>query len=301
METQNIKTSMGIWGYLMFESDASDRGLFERPAHSFELDKRAFQWISDDEANPLNRISRIIPDGACVLDVGAGNGVLARLLAFQMRDCIIDGVEPDPVAQQVARSHYRSLYLGTVDEFISVRRDSDSGLYNFIVMADVLEHIANPMPTLIQLKQLLAPNGKLVISTPNVAFASVRLALMNGQFDYVDSGILERTHLRFYTLKSLRKLFDAVGLHPHSQFNCLRDPRHTEICVESFPLSSLILRILERDKLAGVYQFLFVLGVGKPEQCTQMDLGTRKAQRSSLIRRLLSRARALLGSRSVAR
>ena len=284
----------------MFESDESDRGLFERPADSFEFDERAFHWISDDEANPLNRIARIIPDGTSVLDVGAGNGVLARLLAFQGRDCVVDGVEPDPVAHQAARSQYRSLYRGTVDEFISTFRDSDSVQYDFIVMADVLEHIANPIPTLVQLKQLLAPNGKLVISTPNVAFASVRLALMNGQFEYVDSGILERTHLRFYTLKSLRKLFDAVGLHPHSQFNCLRDPYHTEISVESFPLSSLILRILERDKLAGVYQFLFVLGVGKPEQCVQMDLGYRNARQSSLIRRLLARVRGLWGSRSVA-
>lgn len=276
------------------------RGLFERPAHSFEFDERAFQWISDDEANPLNRIARIIPVGSSILDVGAGNGVLARLLAFQGRDCVIDGVEPDPVAQKAARFHYRSLFCGTVDEFVSAGRDRDCVKYDFIVMADVLEHIANPMPTLLQLKQLLVPQGKLIISTPNVAFASVRLALMNGQFDYVDSGILERTHLRFYTLKSLRELFDAAGLHPQSQFHCLRDPRHTEISVESFPLSSLILRILETDELAGVYQFLFVLGMGKPEQCAQIDLGNRKAQRSNLIRRLLGRARSLWGSRSVA-
>lgn len=285
----------------MSDPNPSGRGPFERPAHSFEFDQRAFHWISDDEANPLNRISRIIPDGARVLDVGAGNGVLARLLAFQGRDCIVDGVEPDPVAQQVARSHYRSLYGGTVDEFIFARCDTDSEPYDFIVLADVLEHIANPTPTLIKLKQIMAPNGRIVISTPNVAFASVRLALMNGQFEYVDSGILERTHLRFYTLKSLRKLFDAVGFHPHAQFNCLRDPRNTEINVGSFPLSSLTLRILERDKLAGVYQFLFVLGLGKPEQCSHVDLGTRKAQRSSLVRRMLGRARTLLGSRSLVR
>ena len=275
----------------MVESDASDRGLFERPAHSFEFDQRAFQWISEDEANPLNRIARIITDGSSVLDVGAGNGVLARLLSFQGRDCLIDGVEPDPVAQQEARSHYSSLFCGTVDDFVSARSDSNSLLYDFIVMADVLEHIANPMPTLLQIKQLLSPNGKLIISTPNVAFASVRLALINGQFDYVDSGILERTHLRFYTLKSLRMLFNAAGFYPYSQYHCLRDPRQTEIRVESFPLSSLILRLLEKDKLAGVYQFLFVLGPVKPEQCVQMDLGSRKVQRFSLIRRVLNRVK----------
>ena len=285
----------------MFESDASGRGLFERPAYSYKFNNQALQWISDDEANPLNRIARIIPDGVSILDVGAGNGVLARLLAFHGRDCIIDGVEPDPVAQQAASPQYHNLFCGTLEEFVTARRGTGSIQYDYIVMADVLEHIANPIPTLLQIKQLLTPNGKLMISTPNVAFASIRLALMHGQFDYVDSGILERTHLRFYTLKSLRKLFNKVGLHPHSQFNCLRDPRHTEISIKAFPLSSLTLRILEKDKLATTYQFLFVLAVNKPQQFAQMDLGIRKAQRSSLIHRLLGRARALLSTRSITR
>lgn len=285
----------------MLDSDSSERGLFERPAHSFEFDQRALQWISDDEANPLNRISQIVPDGARVLDVGAGNGVLARLLEYQKRDCSIDGVEPDPVAQRAAQPYYRHLFCGTVDEFVRARGESNTEQYDVIVMADVMEHIANPMPILEQLKALLAPNGTLVISTPNVAFASIRLALMFGQFDYVDSGILERTHLRFYTLKSLGRLFEAVGLHPHAQYHCLRDPRHTEIRIESFPLASMLLRLFQMDGLASVYQFLFVLGASKPDQCVQVDLGVRQGQKTSLVRRALSRAKRLFVSRDAAR
>lgn len=281
----------------MSHSEPSVRGPFERPAYSFEFDERSLQWIGDDEANPLNRIARIVTDGARVLDVGAGNGVLARLLKFQARGCIIDGVEPDPAAQQAAQSHYRSLFCGTVDQFVAAR-EGDAELYDFIVMADVMEHIANPMPTLEQLKALLAPEGRIVISTPNVAFASVRLALMNGQFDYVDSGILERTHLRFYTLKSLRTLFEAVGLHAHAQFHCLRDPCRTEIAVGQFPFASLILRILARDELAKVYQFLFVLGTRRPKAVMQQDLGVEHGQGrwQGLLRRALGKARRCLAA-----
>lgn len=284
----------------MTDSDLNNRGLFERPAHSFEFDERALQWISDDAANPLNRIARIMTDSARVLDVGAGNGVLARLLKFQGRSCVVDGVEPDPVAQRAAQAHYRGLFMGTVDEFVA-SRDGNSEQYDFIVMADVMEHIANPAPTLEQLKNLLAPDGKIVISTPNVAFASVRLALMNGQFDYVDSGILERTHLRFYTLKSLRRLFQAVGLHPHTQFHCLRDPRHTEISVDEFPMASVLLRLLERDELASVYQFLFVLGTLEPTKFIQQDLGVRSHRKSirGLFRRVFDKARRCLGGKGV--
>lgn len=282
-------------------SYAGQRGLFERPAQSFHFDERALQWISDDKANPLNRIAQLIPDGARVLDVGAGNGVLARLLQYQERNCTIDGVEPDPVAQRAAQSRYRHLFCGAVDEFVRARGDHDVEQYDVIVMADVMEHIANPMPILEQLKELLAPNGKLVISTPNVAFASVRLALMFGQFDYVDSGILERTHLRFYTLKSLGRLFEAVGLHPHAQYHCLRDPRQTEIPVGSFPMSSVLLRFLQRDELASVYQFLFVLGASKPDQFVRMDLGVRHGQKTNLVRQTLGRAKGLFVSRGAGR
>lgn len=102
----------------MSKPDVSGRGIFERPAHSFEFDQRAFQWISEDEANPLNRISQIIPDGASVLDVGAGNGVLAGRLIHKGRDCVLDGVEPDPVTQQAASPQYHNLFCGTVDEFV---------------------------------------------------------------------------------------------------------------------------------------------------------------------------------------
>lgn len=279
-------------------SEPSVRGIFERPAHSFEFDERALQWICDDESNPLNRISKIVADGARVLDVGAGNGVLARLLEFQGRTCFVDGVEPDPVAQQAAQSHYQSLFCGTVDDFVSVRGEG-SAPYDFIVMADVMEHIANPTPTLVQLKGLLGPNGKIVISTPNVAFGSVRLALLNGQFDYVDSGILERTHLRFYTLKSLRLLFAAVGLHPHAQFHCLRDPRHTEIGIAMFPFASLILWLLKRDPLSSVYQFLFVLGVEKADgvEVHSLRSGAQPSAWSGVRHRVLGKLRRLLASR----
>ena len=95
----------------MSKPDVSGRGIFDRPAHSFEFDQRAFQWISEDEANPLNRISQIIPDGASVLDVGAGNGVLAGRLIHKGRDCVLDGVDR-------TRLHNRQLAPNTTTCFV---------------------------------------------------------------------------------------------------------------------------------------------------------------------------------------
>lgn len=248
------------------------RGIFERPAQSFSFDPRVIRWILDDPANPLNRIAQLIPQGAIILDIGAGNGILPRLLQALDKSVEIDAVEPDPVAREVATPCYRTIFPGGLEAYLtSCPRDVR---YDFIVLADVIEHLANPEPILRSLKSLLSPGGSVVVSTPNVAFASVRLALLNGCFDYVDSGILERTHLRFYTLKTLQHLFASTDLYPAAQFHCLRHPLAMEIVLDDFPLAPWILARIARDELSRVYQFLFVLRFEPCEIMVRENLGT---------------------------
>ena len=91
-----------------------------------------------------------------------------------------------------------NLFAHSVEEFLSSNHGAIN--YDFVVMADVIEHLARPDKVLAEFRRRIAPSTKVCVSTPNVAFVSVRIALLNGVFDDVDSGILERTHLRFFTL-----------------------------------------------------------------------------------------------------
>jgi SAM-dependent methyltransferase len=83
--------------------------------------------------------------------------------------------------------------------------------YQWIVLADVLEHLRQPDLLLAQCQKLLADDGRLVVSVPNVAHWSVRLALLFGRFSYTARGILDRSHLRFYTLSSIRAELEQAG------------------------------------------------------------------------------------------
>lgn len=253
-----------------------ERGVFERPAQTFELDPRVIGWILADAANPLNRIAKIIPAGAAVLDIGAGNGILARLLGASGHSFYIDAIEPDPVAEKAAAPYYRSIFKGGLEEYLD-SSDSQKARYDFVVMADVMEHLANPEPVLKRLKSLLSPGGRIVISTPNVAFGSVRLAMLNGCFDYVDSGILERTHLRFYTRKTLHHLFSVSGLYSGAEYHCLRDPLASEVVLDNFPLMPWAVTKIARDDLSFVYQFLFVLCPAPCATTIKENLGARVA------------------------
>ena len=84
--------------------------------------------------------------------------------------------------------------------------------FDAIVAADVLEHLKDPLEALNRLRPFLKPDGFFVISVPNVAHGSVRLALLSGDFEYADIGLLDSTHLRFFTRETLEKLLDDAEL-----------------------------------------------------------------------------------------
>ena len=80
-----------------------------------------------------------------------------------------------------------------------------------MLFVDVLEHLKSPQPVLARFKSVLAPGGRIFVSLPNVAHFTMRLALLCGRFDYRPSGILDRTHLRFFTYKTGRRLIEDAG------------------------------------------------------------------------------------------
>src|SRR5205823_7166679 len=86
------------------------------------------------------------------------------------------------------------------------------GGFDAIVCADVLEHLRDPAAALAAVRHALAPDGEVVISIPNVAHLWVRLSLLAGRFDYAERGILDRTHLRFFTRRTLLALLARAGL-----------------------------------------------------------------------------------------
>lgn len=151
---------------------------------------------------------RRVPDGSRVLDCGCAAGYVAAALAE--RACRVDGIEIDAAAAALARGSCSRVYVGSLEdaEFISRL----AGGYDRIILGDVLEHLVDPAATLRMLAYLLASGGRMLISLPNVAHWSVRWSLLRGRFEYEDLGLLDRTHLRFFTFHSARDLVRDTGL-----------------------------------------------------------------------------------------
>lgn len=144
--------------------------------------------------------------GRTLLDVGAADGLLSRRLGE--RGWRVTGIECDPVAAQAGARYCQRMIVANLDRGIP----EVGGPFDVIVYGDVLEHLAEPLRVLTELNRSLAPGGVVVVSVPNVAHFVIRLSLLVGRFEYIDRGILDQGHLRFFTERSVRALVADAGL-----------------------------------------------------------------------------------------
>lgn len=149
---------------------------------------------------------KLVPENVRVLDVGCGTGSIT-LLANEGKSNEIVGVEPDADRASVARERGIDVREVMFDEDLV----AELGKFDVITSSDVLEHVLDPGDMLRLFAKALKPGGRVIVSVPNVAHWSVRLSLLFGRFDYQASGIMDATHVRWFTTKSLVQLFERSG------------------------------------------------------------------------------------------
>jgi len=151
-------------------------------------------------------LASLPPDGAGrrVLDVGCAEGYLSAILAG--RGYLVTGIDSSPRARQ-----------GLPESVEFLEADLDLGLpalparYDFVICADVLEHLRRPAILLRELRGALATGGKLAASLPNSGHAYFRWNVLRGRFPAEDRGLFDRTHLHFYTWRGWVELFTQAG------------------------------------------------------------------------------------------
>jgi 2-polyprenyl-3-methyl-5-hydroxy-6-metoxy-1,4-benzoquinol methylase len=167
------------------------------------VDKSHDQWSSHAR---IQALVQQMPAGSQILDIGAATGMLAQ--ACHGQGYHFDGIEPNPDWAQQAKPFYRHMLCSTLDG----TPDLYLAGHDLVVCGDVLEHLADPWSALTRLVTLQAEGARFLISVPNVANIWVRLQLLGGRFEYSQRGILDQTHLRFFTRHSFQALLAQAGL-----------------------------------------------------------------------------------------
>ncbi|MDD2751982.1 MAG: class I SAM-dependent methyltransferase [Candidatus Omnitrophica bacterium] len=147
-------------------------------------------------------------EGKSLLDVGCGRGYLAAILT--QRGYKVTGVDNSLESLDFARKVCSRVIHADLEKW-----DADvAGKFDYILFADVLEHLRDPLEVLRRILPLLKDNGTVLLSVPNIAHFYVRLSLLLGRWDYAKRGILDKTHLRFFTRSSLLGLIKEAGIRP---------------------------------------------------------------------------------------
>ena len=204
------------------------------------------------ENSPFGYFLKQITDGVSVLEFGAATGYMTRYLSEE-RNCRVTCIEINPQSAKVCQQYAERVIVSDIDT-----GDWDSQLenkYDYILFADVLEHLKYPETALTKAIRFLAPEGVVITSIPNIAHNAIILSLSKGRFDYTQYGLLDDTHIRFFTRKSMNEIFERIGLVCTGENSSIRRPGVISVgeyyCTSPF----LSLAIFRRTD-AHIYQFI---------------------------------------------
>ena len=152
------------------------------------------------------KLLALVGSGKRVLDVGCSSGYLARPLVA--RGCTVVGLELDPTAAALARDVCEDVLVGDVE---TMELPFEPGSFDVVLCGDLIEHLRDPEAFLARVRPFLRADGRVVLSTPNVANWAMRLGLLAGRWRYTERGILDRTHTHLFTRSTLVETLERAG------------------------------------------------------------------------------------------
>ncbi len=224
---------------------------------TFIMSKYSHQQVDPaDKNSTLTKIIDLVDKGTNVLDVGCSSGYIGSYLV-KNKGCTVWGVEIDEKDANEARKTYKKVHVADLDN--SKWTTAFKGLkFDRIIFADVLEHLKFPEKALNNAKSLLTKNGRILISIPNIAHASIRLELLQGSFEYEGIGILDNTHLKYWTKDSFLRVVEACDMHA-THIDTVQTKLEKSVLEKTLDedLKPLLKRLLTPE--ASAYQYIFAL------------------------------------------
>ncbi len=205
-------------------------------------------YYNNARKDVINMIDFKPDDQFSVLEVGCGLGETLAKIKYRFPNVSVSGVEIVSNIASLGNKRF-NITCGDIENMVL------EGKYDIIMFPDVLEHLRDPEKVLISMRNHLKYNGSIITSIPNLMNASVIYGLLHGNFTYQDAGILDRTHLRFFTLNEIKSMFDRAGYKITKLMLNISMSESTDAYKEFFD-SLLSIEGMAPRELFDIYQFL---------------------------------------------
>lgn len=165
-------------------------------------------YYSNARTDIIDLIKQSSESEISVLEIGCGSGSTMSRIEYLYPNASVKGIEISDEVAKIGRNQL-DIITGNIE---SMELLYEKECFDYIILADVVEHLRDPEASLKRLSSYLKDDGRILVSIPNIMHKSVINSLLQGEFEYQDSGILDRTHLRFFTLSSIKKMLYRCGM-----------------------------------------------------------------------------------------
>lgn len=219
-----------------------------------ERHKYEYQVALDADSGPA-RVVRMVGENKRVLEVGSGPGSITKLLAT-VSACQVTAVDIDADSLQKIETYCEHIYQVDLNNAAWTESLAQESKYDVLVAADVLEHVYEPLTVLKSMKGFLNEAGYMVVSLPHVGHCVIHACLLDEDFEYNDFGLLDRTHIRFFGMKNIQRLFEDADMKIVQAEFVVRNPEHTEFANRWAKMSPDIKNMLAQNPYGLVYQVI---------------------------------------------
>jgi|GEM_PF-1464383 len=209
-------------------------------------------WLTVEGSPNLQAELALIPNGSKILEIGPGPGRMTEAL-FQ-KQCDVTVIELDRELAKWCEPYSSRIILGDVETL-----DLDDALdetYDVVLFGDVIEHLRRPIDVIRKLRSRISETGFLLACIPNISHGSVRLALLQGKFQYQEDGLLDHTHISFFTWSSIRELVNFSGYTIQAVQPIRTGVLESEVVVDILDVPISVLKLICKDPEATVYQYV---------------------------------------------
>lgn len=212
-----------------------------------------------EDRDSVYLIAKHISNEAKVLEFGSASGTLTKYLSEE-KQCNVTIVEIDEVDGRKAAEYADRSFIGKSSgdiENYTWYEELKYEKFDFIIFADVLEHLRNPEKAIKYSKFLLGKNASILISVPNMAHNSIIIDMINDNINYQNIGLLDDTHIKWFTYKSLSKMIQNCGLKITSELASYGEVGDIEVSSNYYDIPIGVGKHLKKRKYGEIYQFVF--------------------------------------------